>query len=272
MALDESHASDEVNKPEIIVLASTSNAKIEPTKQSACEVFGNAEIIASKSESGVSDNPFTAAETLMGAVNRWRYIAERFPENVSQTLAIESGILPTQMIPAEETFVFKIAGKFSDAASIDFASPPEFTRINGITGKREVVDIEQTPLNIHDNNLKADALDTQFLDRAVVVTYDVETDTTFIGISRGVAFPAEAVKEAIIDHSGKERVSDAMLRNLIKEGKVAEDGTILTGPLTGRKFDVQDPQSYLTNGQLPRAMQLSEITKSVFQEIAANRE
>ncbi|MBP7928266.1 hypothetical protein KAZ57_03900, partial [Patescibacteria group bacterium] len=185
---------------------------------------------------------------------------------IDQILAIESGVIATYKIPANEYFILQLSGK----PSLNALQNPDMgsiTKTNPVLNISGSVDIKQSPLNYEDRAIQANYQSALYLDRAVAVTYDKKTNTTFIGISRGVTFPPDAVKEAICDNKGKERVSEAMRKNLIKNGLLATDGTILEGPLTGQKFDVQDPHNFLTNCEMSRHMQITEILLAVFEEI-----
>lgn len=53
-----------------IILTSTNEAKIEATKKTARNFFGQAEIVALKVETGVSNTPLTDEEGILGALNR----------------------------------------------------------------------------------------------------------------------------------------------------------------------------------------------------------
>ncbi|KGQ71417.1 inosine/xanthosine triphosphatase [Chelonobacter oris] len=76
-----------------VVIASTNPVKINAVKAALAQIFADDafEFIGAKSESGVSDQPMSMAETKCGAVNRIRYCRQHYPA-ADFYVAIEAGV------------------------------------------------------------------------------------------------------------------------------------------------------------------------------------
>lgn len=260
---------------EKLLLAVTSNVKVEPTLQSAKNIFGNVNLQTVKATSNVSENPYAFTETLRGAYNRW-WTADSsdLSDAVYQTVAIESGVFPTYSIPDYEYFIIRLPGKFNInkiALEEQVTSADLILSVNPLNNLHKEIALAVTPANNLDKTIQANDPKARYLDRAIIITYDKITEHTYLGVSRGVEFPFSAVYDAIYVNKGKERVSESMRLMFIKECLINEQDIILQGPLQGQKFNVQDPQSFITMGKFPRIVQLAEIITATFLAVKTTR-
>ena len=110
-----------------VAVSSNNPVKIEAVRSAFRKVFPEQEIeIYNESvDSGVKDQPMSDAETLQGALNRAKAIAEKFPE-ADFAVGIEGGVdFSNDNAEAFAWMVIKAKSKFSKAKTSTFTLPPK---------------------------------------------------------------------------------------------------------------------------------------------------
>lgn len=114
-----------------VVVASTNPVKINCVAQALSEVFPEEffDVNGHKAPSGVSDQPMTNEETLIGAENRSDYIKQQFPE-ADFWVGIEGGIQEEDgMMDAFAWVVIKSANQKGIARTATFSLPPKVAEL-----------------------------------------------------------------------------------------------------------------------------------------------
>ena len=111
-----------------VIIASHNPVKLQAAKNGFCQIFSGNEFVWSQTDapSGVSKQPFSDAETLLGAINRVEFIQKNFPE-AAYWIGIEGGIQfdDDSQMSAFAWIVIKNSEMMGKARSGTFFLPPQ---------------------------------------------------------------------------------------------------------------------------------------------------
>jgi inosine/xanthosine triphosphatase len=115
-----------------VIIASHNPVKLQAAKNGFNQIFPESKFvwIQADAPSGVSKQPFSDTETLMGAINRVGYIQENFPE-AAFWIGIEGGIQfdDNSQMSAFAWIVIKNSELMGKARSGTFFLPPRVARL-----------------------------------------------------------------------------------------------------------------------------------------------
>lgn len=197
--------------------------------------------------------------------------------------SIESGVLPTRG-SFNSVIILTVPGKITpDMLGKKQLTFPEQPAVHIIDPKSRTYTegtLDDTPFSAADAAIDVHEEGVKFPDRAVSVVYDTKTNTTFIGISRGVEFAQEDVVKTYddrIQHPNNpeydRRVADNMKERLERDGIIINGQYKIITPEGKEKwvpFDVQNPQVYL-DPSFSRTWQIAEMELELFDRIKAKR-
>lgn len=197
--------------------------------------------------------------------------------------SIESGVLPTRG-SFSSVIVLTVPGKVTpDMLGEKQLTFPEQPTVHVIDPKSRTYTegtLDDTPFSAADAAIDVHEEGVKFPDRAVSVVYDTKTNTTFIGISRGVEFAREDVVKTYDDrvqHPGEpeydRRIAVNMKERLEHAGIIIDGKYKVVTPNGEEKwvpFDVQNPQIYL-DPSFSRTWQIAEMELELFDRIKSRR-